>query len=240
MAMQYRKLVRTTVFDETVDYIKRAILNQELKAGERLPSESTMAAMMGVGRGTVREALQVLIHAGLLTRSNKVTSVAPFAFDRLSVRKVFDAFPEHHDIMEVIELRKIIEPEAAALAAEKITAEGTKELERHYRLMEESRDDLELFSDHDNRYHITILQATGNSLVIDIIKSIQAPMRRSQSLLLQARRGILPRSLSYHEKILAALKNRDRALARKNMLYHILDIEKEIYAFLLAEQEKKR
>ncbi len=233
---KFKKMTRTTVFDEAVESIKRSIRSGELKPGDRLPSEGKMAAMMGVGRGTVREALQVLIHLGLLARTNKVTAVTPNALDRLTARSVFDDFREHHDMMEMIELRKILEPEAAALAAERITDEGVAQIERQYQLMLECRDDIERFTDHDNQFHAAIFQASGNSLITGIIQRIQEPMRRSQSLMLHASRLILPRSVGFHEQILSALKNRDRALARKSMLGHILDIEKELHTILAAGQ----
>src|SRR5512138_1995926 len=93
--VKFKRMNRTTVFEAAVESIKRSIRAGELKPGDRLPSEGKMAAMLGVGRGTVREALQVLIHLGLLVRSNKVTAVAANALDRLTTRSVFDSFREH-------------------------------------------------------------------------------------------------------------------------------------------------
>ena len=233
--VKFKKMTRTTVFDEAVEAIKRSIRSGELKAGDRLPSEGKLAAMMGVGRGTVREALQVLIHLGLLVRTNKVTSVAPNALERLTTRGVFDDFRAHNDLMEMVELRKILEPEAVALAAERITAEGLAAMEEQFRRMQESGDDLESFTEQDNRFHAGILQASGNSLIVEILQRIQEPMRRSQSLVIHASRLIRPRSVGFHERILAALKARDRAAAKKQMLNHLLDIQKEMYALLKAE-----
>ncbi len=233
--VKFKKMTRTTVFDEAVESIKRSIRSGELKPGDRLPSEGKMAAMMGVGRGTVREALQVLIHLGLLARTNKVTAVTPNAVERLTTRSVFENLREHRDVMEMIELRKILEPEAAALAAARIDDERVEQIERHYRLMLECRDDIGRFTDADNQFHAAIFNAAGNSLITGIIQRIQEPMRRSQLLVLRESRMILPRSVGFHERILDALKRRDRELARRSMLDHILDIEKEMYAILKSE-----
>lgn len=227
-------MTRTTVFDKTVESLKSGIINGELKPGDQLPPEGRLADMMGIGRGTVREALKVLIHLGLLERTNKVTVVAQDALDRLTTRGVVDSFREHSDLMEMIELRKILEPEAVALAAQRISEQGLEQVERQFRLMLANRDDLERFNEYNNQFHAEILLASGNSLITEILQRIQEPMRRTQSLLLHARQTILPRSLDFHERILQALKSHDGVLARKSMHRHLRDVEKEMYTVLKA------
>lgn len=231
-SVAYRKMTRTTVFDKTVEAIKRSIVNGELKPGDRLPPEGKLASMMGIGRGTVREALQVLIHLGLLSRTNKVTAVTADALERLSSRGVLDSFRAHSDLMEMIELRKILEPEAAVLAAERCSDQALQEIEREFREMLDNRANPERFIACDNEFHAEVLKASGNSLIAEILKRIQEPMLRTQLLLAQERPAILPRSVGFHERILAALKGHDADTARRQMLGHVLDIEKEIHALL--------
>ena len=233
-SVAYSKMTRTTVFDKTVEAIKRSIVNGQLKPGDRLPPEGKLASMMGIGRGTVREALQVLIHLGLLVRTNKVTAVAADALERLASRGVLDSFRAHSDLMEMIELRKILEPEAVVLAAERCSDQALQQIERQFREMLDNRANPERFIACDNEFHAEVLKASGNSLIAEILKRIQEPMLRTQLLLAQQRPAILPRSVGFHDRILAALKSHDADTARKQMLGHLLDIQKEMYALLKA------
>ena len=229
-------MVRTTVTKEIIDHFRDSILRKELKGGERLPSEQTLAEMLGVGRGTIRESLQVLIHLGLLERHQRTTIVSPFALDRLMSRSVFDHFGQHKDAAEMIELRKIIEPQAAALAAERVTADAAERIEEQFRLMVENQGNIDLFIEHDNLYHVSILRASGNSLIREVIESIHASLRNSQSLILHSSAGILPRSIEFHERILAAIKNQNPGAARKHMLSHLRDIEREMLKIVTPEK----
>ena len=59
--MQFPKIGRSSVTEQTIEYFKDQILSSKLKPGQQLPCEENLASQLGVGRGTVREALRVLV-----------------------------------------------------------------------------------------------------------------------------------------------------------------------------------
>lgn len=234
--MKFKRMNRVSVSEEIIAHIKRLILSKELKPGDQLPSEEKMAVQMGVGRGTVREALKVLIHLGLIDRKNKRTCVSELALERLTIKEISKKFKDYRDVMEMIEVRKIIEPEAAALATERANSDEIQRLEKQYQLMLDEQHDKEKFVDHDINFHLYILQSTGNSIIKEFMQSIQQLLKKNQSLVLNKSDTIGPRSLDFHRKILAAIMDGDRPRAKRHMLNHILDVEKEMYLILKKEE----
>ena len=133
--MKFKEVKPVSVTDRVIEQIKNLIIDGTLKPGESLPSEEKLAAQMGVGRGTIREALRVLIYLGFIERQGKTTFVSPSVNKRLSPRDIIESFKKYHNIMEMIELRKIIEPEASAYAAVRANPKEVEDIEEAYRLM---------------------------------------------------------------------------------------------------------
>jgi GntR family transcriptional repressor for pyruvate dehydrogenase complex len=235
--MKFKRVNRTSVSEEIIEHIKSLIRDQVLKSGDQLPSEEKMAEQMGVGRGTIREALKVLIYLGLIERRKKGTYIASLAFEKLRRKDIFRKIAKHRDVMEMVELRKIIEPEAAGMAAERADPEEIDQIEEMYRLMSKEQYDVEDFISHDIKFHLLILKATGNSLITEIMQNIQRLLNKNQHLVVRERRNIIPRSVEFHGKVCNAIKNRNKSLARKYMLNHILDVEKEMYQIFKQETE---
>jgi len=233
--MKFKEVKPISVTDRVIEQIRDLIINETLKPGEPLPSEEKLAAQMGVGRGTIREALRVLICLGFIERQGKVTSVSPNVNKRLSPRDIIESFKKHHDVMEMIELRKIIEPEASAYAALRANPKEIEAIEEAYRLMIKYENEIELFIHQDNLFHLAIVQGTGNSVLLDIMKGIQRLMEQNQALILKKSKHIKPRSLEFHGKIYSAIKEGDADLAKRFMLDHIIDIEEEMYRILKEE-----
>lgn len=140
--------------------------------------------------------------------------------------------------MEMIELRKIIEPEAAALAAKRANAEKLEKIERALRSMDRERDRVEDFIGDDYAFHLSIIEATENNLLLTIIKNIHKLMWNNQALILRFSKDIMPRSIQFHKKVFEAISQQDDNLARKQMQRHVLDIEKEMYV-IIREGAKK-
>jgi len=227
--MKFEKISRVSVADEVIDYIKELILSEKLKPGDQLPSEERMAVQMGVGRGTIREALKVLIYLGFLERKGKSTYVSENVEAYLSLTEAFENFKKHRDIMEIIEVRKIIEPEAAALAAIRASKEEKEYIEKDFDMMSFSQEAREDFINYDHDFHLAVIRASGNQILSGIIKGIQGIMKRNQEIVLKKSDTIMPRSLEFHRKIANAIKNGDGEEARHYMLKHLLDVEKEMF-----------
>lgn len=220
---------RTSITEEIIEHIKDLISGQELKDGDQLPTEEQMAEQMGVGRGSIRESLRVLVHLGLIERNRKRTIVAPLAYEKLQNREVLSEIDYYRDVMEMTELRKLIEPQAAGLAAERAEESDIREMAEIYRKMVETKGDVENFVMHDSKFHLVIMQAAGNQLFVEIMNNIQQILRKNQLLVAREKAVTIPRSNEFHAKIIAAIKARNKTLAKRHMLNHVLDVEKETY-----------
>ena len=228
--MEFERVTRLSVPEEIIENVKEKIISGELQPGDQLPSETKLAEMFGVGRGTVREAMKVMFYLGLIDRNNsRNTFVTEAAREKAIMRSFLDRFEGHRDAMEMIEVRKIIEPEAAALAAERKEDHIIDKLEKEFEIMKNNEIDLDIFIDADGRFHQHIFSGTGNRLIIELMQSINLALKQEQSSVLHGSVTIQPKSLEFHRNLLNSIKDGDSVLARKIMLDHILDIEKEMY-----------
>jgi GntR family transcriptional repressor for pyruvate dehydrogenase complex len=206
--MKFAKIDRSSVTEQIIEYLKDQIFKQKLKPGQQLPSEENLALQLGVGRGTVREALRVLVYLGLIERRNKSTYVTSIASSNNLMEGFLDRIHKHRDVEKIIEVRRIIEPEAAAL--------------------EETADNYKEFIVHDEDYHRAIFSACGNHILLEINSSIQHYMHQNQELVVKLRPGIIPHSLDYHRKVFKGIKEGKADEVRKIMRDHIDNIENEM------------
>ena len=232
--MKFDRIAKTSVVEGIIEQIKSMIGDSTLEPGAQLPSEEKLAEQMGVGRGTIREALKVLIYAGFLIRKNRGTFVTSMPIASLPVKDFFARFKAHRDVMEMIEVRKLIEPQASALAAERATEEELLKIKKALDEMIESQADLEKFITMDHQFHNTIVEATGNKVLLELMMHIRDTMKKNQALVLH-KSHIMPRSLEFHKKITAAIIGRDQDNARQLMFEHVMDIEEEMQKILLEE-----
>lgn len=229
--MEFERVTRLSVPEEIIENVKEKIISGELKPGDQLPAETKLAEMFGVGRGTVREAMKVMFYLGLIDRNNsRNTYVTESAREKAIMRSFLDRFEGHRDALEMIELRKIIEPEAAALAAERQEDHIIEKIEKEIQIMVENEGNLEEFIDADSRFHQHIFSGTGNRLVVELMQSLNLALKKEQSSVLHGSKSIKPRSLEFHKELAASIKAGDSKMARKAMLEHILDIEAEMYS----------
>lgn len=235
--MEFEKIEHEGISEKIIAYVKNQIIDGTLKAGQRLPSEDTLASQMGVGRGTIREALKVLSYTGFLEKRNNRTYVSDRTMKGYSPADITIAIHRFEGYMEIIGVRRVIEPELAALAASRGKAEDIASLSASLKEMEDWENNPDRFSQHDNEFHLALAHASGNALFEEIMKSIQKVMRSNLTMVIQ-RTNISPRSLDYHKKIFEAVKEGNPAKARRVTLSHIVDIEKAMKV-LYNEQKNK-
>lgn len=142
----------------------------ELRPETPIPSEEVWSEQLGVSRTALREAIKVLASKGLIASQPKTgTRIRPredwnfldpdvLAW-RLSLTSI-DAY-----VQEIFQLRRMIEPAAAALAAAQASAADLRRMEQAFRGMEEAGDDGEKFEEPDRQFHQAILRMTGNELI---------------------------------------------------------------------------
>jgi GntR family transcriptional repressor for pyruvate dehydrogenase complex len=183
----------------------------------------------GVGRSSVREALRMLESRGLIqNRGNGTFAVADYRrpLDQsLDVLLAVDGV----DYVELFEVRRILEGEAAALAAERRTTEHLEDMEAAVEDMVAGLGTEERFIEADLRFHLTVAAATGNRVLVHLMDAVRGLLLRSLASSYHIK-GSPERAVKMHRQILAAVETGAATRARRRMQDHVAQVEGDIAA----------
>ena len=213
---------RTSMADQAADVLLGRIRAEEWGLGARLPGETTLAAQLGVGRSTVREAIRQLSGRGVLSaRQGAGVFVAA-----LDVRDDWDAVLQRADIVSVIEARTAIESEAAALAAERRTANDLRAIRRALTVREQRRSDLEEHVDADLAFHRAIVVAAANPILTELFDGFTPRLRQTMIAMLRIRTAFGgAEDHAAHERLADAVRAGDAALAAGLSREHLASLK---------------
>src|SRR5919198_654581 len=188
------------------------ILRGELEPGAMLP-DNGFAEEAAVSRTVVREAVKVLAAKGLVeSRPKTGTRVRPRRDWNLLDPDVLawqiEAGPDSAFLGQALELRRMIEPSAARLAAERATEEQIAALYEAYEEMAAAGDDLDAFMEPDLRFHSLLLEACGNELLEHMGEILTAVLRTIFAYSSSSSRSY-PRAARRHRAIVKAIEARD-------------------------------
>ncbi len=210
---------RVKLSDVVTERLREMIIN-EMKPGDKFLSEKDLAAKLGVGRSSIREALIVLSSVGLVERGNEGTFVcelpADFLVEPLSLLLQLD----NADIMDVLELREILELEAVTRATCLATPEDIANLETI--MWEMLRPGLETdeFIEADVRLHQYIAGTSGNKILKEIIGSVRIVLNRFHKQICYDP-DVQKAAISQHKKLIKAISEKDTETARQIMKEHL-------------------
>lgn len=220
------------IYEEIIDQIKTLIARGELNPGDKLISEREMADMLNVGRSAVREAFRALEAMGIIEiRQGEGTFVRQVRTDSLVEMLALILLTEKDTTRELLELRKILEVEAAGLACLRHTEEQLQKMEDALNQMEVDIKSGDLGQQADWNFHYAVAEATRNSLVVKLMDSIAGIMRR---VLQTARQelyktpGTPERLLREHRAVFEAIRQGLDQKARKAMYEHLDKVEKSL------------
>ena len=225
-----RQVRKTKVYHEIVDQIRELIAAGRIKPGDRLPPERELAELFDASRNSVRDAMRVLEQMGLIeSRQGDGTYVRSVSAERLAEPLALMLLQSRTQMRELWEVRQVLEPSIAEFAAERITEEELDELEA---ILAAQRLKVEagfIALEEDTAFHYTIAEAARNTVMLRTLDTLVDLLRQSRERSLQQRDR--PRySLAGHGRILAALRRRDPAGARAEMLQHLREIEQRVFA----------
>ena len=227
---QSRIFSRRSLHGRVAHEIGARIVRGEMVPGEALPNEADWSARLKVSRTALREAIKVLAAKGLIeSRPKTGTRVRPredWNFldpDVLAWRLA--AAPIDRYVKDLFELRRVIEPAAASLAALRATATEIERIEDAYRGLEAAGDDGELWVEPDLRFHQAIIQTTDNELIGALGALIETALTMSFRLSNDNPAG-QRHALPLHYGVLAAIRAGDGEGARRAMLL-LLDHSEE-------------
>lgn len=217
----FRHIASKRVSDFILEQLEESIFLKEILPEEQLPPERELAHMFNASRLAVREAIAELEQRGLIEKrlgAKGGTFVLPITLKAREYAKE-QIVEKQEQLKELLEYRSFIEPEAAFLAAERITDEELKLL---HGLIHSSREPCtrELFRSLDVKFHLAIARAARNSFVENAVRHIRIKINLGLDLL-PFDNTIMISSTDMHETILEALTDRDGAKARDLMKNHL-------------------
>ncbi|GAC1535366.1 MAG: FadR/GntR family transcriptional regulator [Candidatus Velthaea sp.] len=231
--------LRTTrLHAQIVDDIVARIVSGELQPGSSLGSEPEMSGRYGVSRTVVREALRVLGAKGLIdVKHGSGTHVTPpERWDPLDAA-ILAVRRERGQLgavlADLIEARRIVECEVAALAALRHTDAHRAILEGQLAIMRGALESPPSYVEADATFHDTLVAASGNRVLVRMMDPVHELVRFGQ-MITDTIPGTLARAMHDHEAIAAAVYARDAAGAREAMRLHLSLTELDITAFLEA------
>ena len=220
---------KTRIYEEVVSQVHEMVREGKFKAGDQLPSERELAETFKVSRTSVREALRALETQGLVvSRTGSGTFVADLPIESLVAPLVAMLIEEKDALADIFETRKLIEPEIASLAAERATR---RDIERMKKILDKQRHQVNGGStgvEADAEFHFAIGQATQNQALEKLVSGLMEMLSRSREESLQTP-GRSQASIDSHQKILSAIEEHDKGKARKAMLYHIEQVEQNVF-----------
>lgn len=228
------------ISEEIVNQIKQLISKGELKPGDRIPSERELAAMLGVSRPSVREAIMVLEAMGFLdSRQGGGTFVKTLTEG--SIMDPLAKLVEKRDpelLRSLAEVRMGLESWSAFLAAQRASDEDIAELRRLYAIMAKQAARGGWDAEVDSEFHFAITAASHNSLQMHVLDSIHSIFSATIQVALMEfyqQRGHLQLLLTHHREIMEAIADRQPELARRKMMEHLAMVEEKM-AQLLSEK----
>jgi GntR family transcriptional repressor for pyruvate dehydrogenase complex len=211
------------VYDQVARKLEQFIL-QELKPGDKLPSERELAASCKVSRSSIRDAIRRLEMIGLVEpRQGAGTIVRDVSPDAL-INPLFSAvMRKRRHVADLLDVRMMIEPAIAARAACHITPEQLEKLEQ---ILTRQKDKLfagELSMDEDAEFHYTIATAANNTVVLHVVDVLMDLLHETRERNMQVE-GRLQKSFEGHKRIFTALCRGDAKAAESAMRRHLEEV----------------
>jgi GntR family transcriptional repressor for pyruvate dehydrogenase complex len=225
-----KAIKKTRLYEEVVGQLHQLIDDGKLKAGDRLPSERELAETFRVSRSSVREAIKTLENAGMvMSRPGSGTFITAVNVEAI-ISPLASLLSRGKDaLIDLFEMRCLVEPSIAALAAERATPADILRLKEIYTQQEQQIQRDTSAVDSDAAFHLTIGQATHNAALQRLVAAIVEILKpiREQSLQTPGRAH---KSLASHREILVAIERHDPELARQAMQRHIQAVEQNVLA----------
>ena len=231
--MMYTPIRSSKVYEQITEQIEQLILSGKLRSGDRLPTERELAEQFQASRTAVREAMKTLAQKGLVDmRPGRGTIVIDGTSQAMRhslglMMKVGHAGGSEN----LVEVREILEPEIAALAAARAAEEHIAALQEAVTIMDASLDDADTFIDADNDFHRALAKATQNALILSFVDSIVDLLSEQRKNIFSVSGGS-SRGQMHHKLLLAAIQRHDPEAARVAMRAHLQQVRADVEAAL--------
>lgn len=221
----FKHIKNIRLSDQAVEQIQALIVNGHFEPGSKLPSESELVTSLQVSRSSIREALRMLESRGVVqVRSGSGAYVAdePFSFHAMG-EAIEWLVMRKESLVQLLEVREVLEGFATNLLANHVTDDILKELQQNIDLQKSAlhnSPDADAISNIGLEFHKIIARASGNQFADGFIQSIVSRLSCSNRAIVYVSSGS-EASTHEHTQILAALRDKNPALAEKEMRKHL-------------------
>lgn len=223
------------IYEEVIEQVKQLIVDGKLQPGDKLLSERELSERLSVSRASIREAFSALEIMGIITiRPGEGSFVRQVSFEGMLEPLSFLLHVDIDDVMKLLEVRKILEVEIAALAAERATEEDIEDIRQALNRMVEEVNAGEIGDSADAEFHFAILKAAHNPILIKLMSAVSDLMSSTfhfsrQRLFMTEN---MPKILyDSHCAIFQAIVQKKGKLASNLMAKHLRMIEKAMVQF---------
>jgi GntR family transcriptional regulator, transcriptional repressor for pyruvate dehydrogenase complex len=236
VAFQLHTIDREKLYTAIVDQILEGIRSGAYSPRSALPAERTLAAQLGVSRASLREAIRVLEHAGVLdVRTGSGTFVSDDGLSKGASLRARAVLVGEHSPLDVLAARRALEPVCAEHAAMHRNARDLEVLWRAFEDHARSEEGSDDWAEADLDFHLAIARATHNPVLVMLVDRLVEIMRQKTWAEFRVRQlqhaGRGGDYIEQHRAIFVALERHDRAIAGQRMYEHLDAVE----AGLLAE-----
>jgi len=223
------KAIRTSrLYEQIVQQIEDSVISGQLKIGDQLPAERELAQRFGVSRTAVREAVKALREKGLV---EAYSGRGTFITDGRSqaIRQSLDWMSRSKNVdgsAHLAEVRAILEPEIAALAATRMEEQHVTTMRDAVATMDRSLRDPDSYIEADLDFHLALAEGASNPLILSLIDSIVGLLREQRMRIFNVDGGP-ERGQVHHKRILEAIEKHDPENARETMRAHLQQIRED-------------
>ncbi|HJT55266.1 MAG TPA: FadR/GntR family transcriptional regulator [Ktedonobacteraceae bacterium] len=229
--MTYFPIHSNKVYQQIAKQIEQRILSGELREGDRLPTERELALQFQASRTAVREAMKTLAQKGLVDmRPGRGTIVIDGTSQamRLSLGLMMRV-GQLSNTVDLVEVREILEPEIAALAAARAQPEQILAMQVAVTMMDANLNDADAYIAADNDFHRALARATQNELILALVDSV-VDLLSAQRKQVFAVAGGPERGQIHHKLLLASVIDGNPQAAREAMQAHLKQVRDDVGA----------
>ena len=225
MQEQLHSVKRRRIHEDIVQQFHSMIRQGTLSHGDRLASERDLAAQFKVSRSSVREAIRSLELQGLvISKRGSGTFINTENADSVLALMAASLNTGGEALGDIFEMRRVLEPAIAALAADRATDEDVGQMSAILDEQQRQIDSGETGVEADTAFHFALAAATHNSALIKVVSAVEDILQRSRDQSLQEP-GRPQRSLASHRQILQTIRNGESGGAQLAMSHHLEVVE---------------
>ncbi|HJW73109.1 MAG TPA: FadR/GntR family transcriptional regulator [Geothrix sp.] len=238
--MDFTPIRTKRLYEEIVEQIKQFISNGKLKPGDKLLPERELAEKLGVSRASVREAIRTLDILGVIDiKPGGGTFIRETDNDDIIRPLAMFLAVEQNSLLDMFEMRRIFETATAGLAAQRATSDELEEIQATLVGMREGLNvnDPEKGEEFDAAFHFAVAEATHNTLLIKLFKTVSAEFAKANSAarlrLYHDNELNAQKIIDQHTDIYEAIRSRSPEAASEAMLTHLLFAEGELRKWIV-------